>query len=269
MAGLTAPNFRDRFYHPDLFIYLQPDPYPFGDGWSPYAFVRYNPLNYRDPYGRLPQAVIGAFVGAAIGGVGAWLKGGDWKDVLVAVGAGAAAGALASVGLPMLGGALAGGLMGGWSGGRAGYEQSGAGGILGGALTGAAIGTTLGLLTGWVGAGAGNWVATNTSGFLYRSLIQHKVGKAPAWIAARYSGMVAGGAAGGATSGVVGNNLATITVDLATGRPITSAQFWEATRKGSPSTPFSAPSEGRASGSCLYVRYEDKHQICSGLRVRY
>ena len=62
---------------------------------------------------------LGAVIGGAAGGIGTALSGGDWKDVLVGVGAGATGGAItAATGNIALGGAVAGGLTGMWSGGR-------------------------------------------------------------------------------------------------------------------------------------------------------
>lgn len=226
-------DFRDRFYDPRLFIYLQPDPYPFADGWSPYAFVGYNPLNYRDPYGRWLHIALGAVIGAAVGGIGAALSGGDWKDVLVGIGAGAAGGALtAATGNPALGGAVAAGLMGAWSGGRVGYQANGAGGALIGAVAGGVLGAGIGAATGGVGGRVGNATATAAAGLINRTLTSAGVRTTTAWAAGRYGGMVAGGYAGGATAGVLGNTTATVTVDVVTGRPITGAQLWDATYHG-------------------------------------
>ena len=50
--------------------------------------------------------------------------------------------------------------------------------------------------------------------------------------AGRYGGMVTGGYVGGASAGIFGNITATLTVDAASGKPVTSGQVWDATWHG-------------------------------------
>jgi RHS repeat-associated protein len=224
-------DFRDRFYDPSLLSFLQPDPIPFGDTWSPYAFVRFNPINFHDPYGRWLHIVLGGIVGAAIGGVGAALSGGDVKDILAGIGVGAVGGAVtAATGNLALGAAVSGGLMGAWAGGRAGYRADGVGtAILGGAI-GTVVGAGIGYVGGAIGARVGNTVATGASGLINRTLIATGAPKGTSWVVARYGGMVTGGYAGGVASGLFSNTASTVVIDAATGRPITGAQMWDSTR---------------------------------------
>lgn len=218
-------NARDRFYHPDLYIYLQTDPLGLIDSWSPYTFDRYNPLNYSDPYGEWIHILIGAVVGAAIGGIGAALSGGSAKDILMGIGSGAVGGAItAATGNPALGAAVAGGMMGSWSG----YKIGGATG----AVVGGVLGTGIGAASGFIGGRIGNAIATRAHAFIYRTLTQRAVSVGTKVIASRYGSMVIGGYAGGASAGIFGNNAATVAVDVATGQPIASHQLWDATKHG-------------------------------------
>lgn len=228
LAGVGLYDFRDRYYDPALLVFLQPDPFLMVDSWSPYSFAHYNPVTYRDPFGRWLHILAGAIIGAAIGGIGAALSGGDWKDILVGIGAGAAGGAItAATGNPALGGAVAGGLMGAWAGGRAGYRMGGAEGAVAGALIGGTVGAALGAASGHIGGRVGNRVATGVSGALTRSLTGTLTSRSVENIA-RYGGQIAGGYAGGATGSLVGNNGATLVTDVVTGRPVEAGQFWDA-----------------------------------------
>jgi RHS repeat-associated protein len=230
VAACGLYDFRDRWYDPSLLVFLQPDPVPFGDSWSPYPFCGFNPVNFHDPYGRYLQIVIGALVGAAIGGISAGLSGGDVEDVLVGIGAGALGGAVAgATGNLALGAAVSGGLMGAWTGGRAGYNAAGAGGAIMGGTVGLVVGAGIGYAGGAIGSRVGNVVATSASGLIYRTLVSREVSAGTSWVVARYGGMVTGGYAGGVASGIFSNTTATVVVDTATGRPITGAQLWDAT----------------------------------------
>jgi RHS repeat-associated protein len=225
-------DFRDRAYDPDLFLFLQPDPFPFADGWCPYAFVGYNPVSFADPYGQWLHVVLGAVVFGVIGGVGAALKGGDLGDILAGAGAGAVGGAITfATGNPILGAAAAGGLAGAWSGGRAGYQNArGLGitpakGLVLGGVAGGAFGATVGALSGWAGGLASNLAGTSAAGLINRSLLAAGARRAIPWVAARYGGAVFGGYVGGLTAGVIGNVTTRLTVDAVTGRPVTGADF--------------------------------------------
>ena len=166
---------RTRHYAPELLLFLQPDPYQFADSWCPYVYAGFNPVNFVDPFGTFWNVVAGAVIGAAIGGIGAALAGGDWRDVLVGAGAGAVGGAIAACGFPVAGAAIAGGLMGGWSGAKVGYRMGGASGAVVGALGGAAAGAALGAVGGAVGSRIGNLVATRSFGVIYGTLARNAV----------------------------------------------------------------------------------------------
>lgn len=113
-------NFGARYYYPPLGIWTRPDPlldkYIF---YTPYMYCEGNPIVLRDPDGRLPQAVVGAVIGAAICGgiaiynnkswseVGSAALGGAVAGAITAVTAGLASGGLASaIKLGMIGGAI-------------------------------------------------------------------------------------------------------------------------------------------------------------------
>ncbi|HEY5958977.1 MAG TPA: RHS repeat-associated core domain-containing protein, partial [Polyangiaceae bacterium] len=107
LGGARLYDFRNRSYDPELQVFLQPDPFALSGSWGPYGFCRFNPVDYVDPYGLFWHIVIGAAVGAAIGGISTAIHGGDWRDILVASGAGAVGGAFTAAGMPMLGAAAA------------------------------------------------------------------------------------------------------------------------------------------------------------------
>lgn len=95
--------------------------------------------------------VLGAFVGGAIGGIGAALISGDLKDVLVGVGAGVAGGAFTTVRWnPLFGAMVAGFFVGSWAGGRIGYNALGAVGAVVGAICGGPSGVGIGFLGGMI-----------------------------------------------------------------------------------------------------------------------
>jgi len=226
-AATQLYDHRTRHYSPQLLVFLQPDPYQFADSWCPYAYSGFNPVNFVDPFGTFWNVLAGAVIGAAIGGIGAAMAGGDWADILVGAGAGAVGGAVAACGMPVLGAAIGGGLMGSWSGGRVGYRMNGAVGAVLGGIGGAAAGAALGTVGGMVGSKVGNVVATRSYGLIYGSLARSLA--IPARTAlARYGSQVLGGYSGGASGSLVTNNAAVIGVNLATGQDITVAQFMDA-----------------------------------------
>ena len=218
-------DFRNRVYDPQLFVFLQPDPIPLTGSWNPYGFVRFNPVDYIDPYGEFWNLALGAAIGAGVGGIGTWLKGGDLQEIIAAAGGGAIGGALAFSGAPILGAALGGGLFGAWSGGRIGYQKGGGRGAAIGAVGGGVAGAVLGAAVGGLASGAGNLVATPIYGVLFNRALSAGLGGQMSANVARYGSMVAGGYAGGVAAGLFGNSASVIAIDLATSRPITLDQF--------------------------------------------
>jgi RHS repeat-associated protein len=103
-------DFGARAYDPKLGMFLSPDPAIVANPelavadpqlLSPYSYVRNNPASHVDPDGRFPHIVLGALVGAAIGGGAYLIKAAITKDfsvkgALAATAGGAVAGAVAA-----------------------------------------------------------------------------------------------------------------------------------------------------------------------------
>jgi RHS repeat-associated protein len=230
LASAGLYDVRNRVYDPGLQIFLQPDPIAFSGSWSHHGFVRYNPLSYVDPFGAFWHIVAGAIIGAAIGGIGAALSGGDWRDVLVGIGAGAVGGGLTAAGFPVAGGAIAGAIQGAWSGGRVGYRLGGTRGAVLGALGGGVLGAGLGAASGGIASRVANRIATPLYGAVFNAVSRRLSGAATANVA-RFTSMVVSGYAGGVVAGTFGNVTSTIALDVATGRPVTWDQLWRAERQ--------------------------------------
>ena len=87
--------------------FTQPDTSVPGAGdslaWDRYAYVNYNPMKYTDPTGHFPWMVVGAAIGAIVGGATYALtnqgENFDWGEFALATGVGALAGTAISVGL--------------------------------------------------------------------------------------------------------------------------------------------------------------------------
>ncbi len=103
-------EFGARAYDPALGLFLSPDPAILGDPelaesdpqlLNPYAYTRNTPTAYIDPDGRLPHVLVGAGVGAAIGGGAYLVKAaftGDfsWRGLFSSTAGGAVAGTIAA-----------------------------------------------------------------------------------------------------------------------------------------------------------------------------
>ena len=82
--------------------FISPDPLGYVDGPNTYAYAKNNPLTWHDPEGEFAHILLGAGVGAALGGgayaVEAWVKDDefDWKKMALYTGAGAVSGGLAA-----------------------------------------------------------------------------------------------------------------------------------------------------------------------------
>ncbi len=91
--GTGLDYYRARYYSPTLQRFISEDPLGFGGG-DPnlYAYAGNDPIDLTDPSGECPicaAVVAGALIGAGVGGVSAWLSGGN---VLRGAGEGALAG---------------------------------------------------------------------------------------------------------------------------------------------------------------------------------
>lgn len=86
---------RARYYSPELMRFVNADPIGFGGGLNWYTYSNSNPVMYNDPSGHIPTAVIGAGVGALIGGgVAFFTTEGSYADRFQAAGIGAIGGAV-------------------------------------------------------------------------------------------------------------------------------------------------------------------------------
>jgi len=138
-----------RYYDPEIGRFTQPDtivqaPYD-PQTLNRYSYCRNNPLKYTDPTGHWfgIDNIIGAIFGAIIGGINAWITGGDiWK--------GMAAGAVSGFIFSFIGGLQLSGI--------AQTIAHGAGGAASGAISALIHGTDVGMgaLLGGASAGAAN-----------------------------------------------------------------------------------------------------------------
>ena len=106
---------RARYYLADAGVFLGVDPVKnIGPGWKPevYGYGAGNPIAYNDPDGNMPQMVLGALVGGAVGGgveilnqTASWAAGGkfDREQILHSTASGIISGAVGSVN-PIAGG---------------------------------------------------------------------------------------------------------------------------------------------------------------------
>ncbi|MEZ6189505.1 MAG: RHS repeat-associated core domain-containing protein [Planctomycetota bacterium] len=112
---------RARYYQPELGRYLTPDPAGAWGGLHAYAYVDHNPLTRVDPEGAWLNVVLGAGIGALVGGGlelatqlienGGKLSEVRWGRVAAETAGGAVIGAATSVGAGALAGAVKGGRM--------------------------------------------------------------------------------------------------------------------------------------------------------------
>ncbi len=96
-----------RYYHPGHQRFISEDPIEFAGGDANlYAYVSNNPASFTDPTGEIPTAVIGAVLGAAVGGLRAVYAGcgvsGFTEGVLKGAAVGTLAGLTFGAGLPLL-----------------------------------------------------------------------------------------------------------------------------------------------------------------------
>ncbi len=138
--------------------FISPDPLGFTDGMNFYAYAHNNPLSWHDPDGKFAHILVGAGVGAVLGGgmyaLNCWMYGDEfsWSKLGIATLAGGVSGALVAAAAPL--GAT---LMGAVGGGTNGLIQGTGFALADGESIGNALGA--GLFQGGVGmvsgAGAG------------------------------------------------------------------------------------------------------------------
>ncbi|MNO62610.1 tRNA(Glu)-specific nuclease WapA precursor [compost metagenome] len=104
---------RARYYEPEIGRFISEDTYK-GQIDNPlslnlYTYVHNNPLSYSDPTGHWVHIVVGALVGAVIGGGGnaltQYLASGkiDWGEVAINAASGSISGAIAATGIGLIG----------------------------------------------------------------------------------------------------------------------------------------------------------------------
>lgn len=175
-AGQMMDQETDMYYQINRYRIVGSDkfisPDPLGDlgGANMYAYAYNNPLEWHDPDGRIPHVLIGAGIGAILGGgmyaINCWINGTDfdWVEFGISILAGAASGAVAAALLPVnpiLGGAAAGAVggficEGGISLYRTGDWETALSAGVKGALWGAAAGAFAGSL-GMLGSSGNAW----------------------------------------------------------------------------------------------------------------
>ena len=79
-----------------------------------------------------------------------------------------------------------------WTGGRIGYSKGGVKGMLYGGALGGLSGAAIGAASGYIGGRAGNAVATNVSGLVYREFFSEALDDGVRWALSRYTGIAAG-----------------------------------------------------------------------------
>lgn len=166
-AGQMMDQETDMYYQINRYRIVGSDkfisPDPLGDlsGANLYAYAYNNPLEWHDPDGRFPHVLIGAGIGAVLGGgmyaINCWIDGTDFDLVEfgISILAGAASGAVAAALLPVnpiLAGAAA-GAVGGFicEGGISLYRTGDLGSALSAGLKGAAWGAAAGAFAGSLG----------------------------------------------------------------------------------------------------------------------
>lgn len=94
---------QSRYYDPNTGRFINADSYAGTGqgvlGYNMFAYCNNNPIIAADPDGRWLHLVIGAVVGASIGGICAAIQGKSGTEIAIAAGAGALSGLLASTGL--------------------------------------------------------------------------------------------------------------------------------------------------------------------------
>ena len=181
-----------RYYNPVLGRFISADSiiqnYADPQTLNRYSYVRNNPIIYNDPTGHAYDWVVGAAVGAVVGGYQAERQGGHfWRGAVVGAAAGAAGGwaggytsslftttsLFSSIVGGIVGGTVGGAVGGGmnasmngghmWSGAAEGAKSGAAGGAVGGAV-GIAVSSIFG--SGYISAAAGGYAGAYAAGYV-------------------------------------------------------------------------------------------------------
>ena len=105
-AGIPLLDFGARMYNPAIACWTAADPLSEKYyGISPYVYCLGNPISHIDDDGQMPQVVVGALIGAAVGGIIAAAEGKNWREIGGAAVGGAVEDALVSAtgGMSLLG----------------------------------------------------------------------------------------------------------------------------------------------------------------------
>ena len=105
-ASIPLLDFGVRMYNPAIARWTAADPLSEKYyGISPYVYCLGNPISHIDDDGQMPQVVVGALIGAAVGGIIAAAEGKNWREIGGAAVGGAVEGALVSAtgGMSLLG----------------------------------------------------------------------------------------------------------------------------------------------------------------------
>ena len=105
-ASIPFFDFGARMYNPAIARWTAADPLSEEyHGISPYVYCLENPISHIDDDGQMPQVVVGALIGAAVGGIIAAAEGKNWREIGGAAVGGAVEGALVSAtgGMSLLG----------------------------------------------------------------------------------------------------------------------------------------------------------------------
>jgi len=105
-ASIPLLDFGVRMYNPAIARWTAADPLSEKyHGISPYVYCLGNPISHIDDDGQMPQVVVGALIGAAVGGIIAAAEGKNWREIGGAAVGGAVEDALVSAtgGMSLLG----------------------------------------------------------------------------------------------------------------------------------------------------------------------
>lgn len=146
-----------RQFDPQSGRFLSEDPASELISVNPFSYALNAPTKFIDPNGRTPliTGAIGAGIGAVVGGVVEWNRGGSWGDIGLGAARGAIAGGVTGLTLGFGGATIAGWFGGGWLGGAAAGAVGGAAGNAAAQTFNQATGSQCGFDWGQLGFSAG------------------------------------------------------------------------------------------------------------------